>query len=99
MCSVVRSRNIDSNVEATRCRTSDDFNIFNRHGDVLYPSCLNDETNKMITPLLNMKHDLGIDNNNINNLMSLSNVLILEEGKLSIHLHNDVNTIHLDTTN
>ena len=37
--------------------------------------CLNNETNKMINPLPNLEHDLGIDNNNIDNPMSLSNIL------------------------
>ena len=40
-----------------------------------YLSCLNDDTNKMFTSLPNLEHDLGIDNNDIDNPISLSNTL------------------------
>ena len=98
MCSIVRRRKIDSDDETTRYRISDGFKVFNRHGDGLYISYLNDETNKMITPLPNLEHDLGIDNNDIYNPTSLSNVLFVEEGQLSTPLHKDVNVLHLNTT-
>ena len=42
-------------------------------------SYLNDDTNKMFNPLPNMEHDLGINNNDIDNPMSLSNTIILSE--------------------
>ena len=38
-------------------------------------SCLNDEKKRLPTPLPNLKHNLGIDNNVIDNPMSLSNIL------------------------
>ena len=43
-------------------------------------SCLNDENKKMPTPLPNLEHDLGIDNNAIDNLMSLFNILLFSRG-------------------
>ena len=60
--------------------------------------CLNDDTNNMFTPLPNLEHDLGIDNNNIDNPISLSNTLFLEEEQLSIPAHNDVTDLNLDTS-
>ena len=52
----------------------------------------------MITPLPNMDHDLGINNNYIDNLMSLSHVLFLKEEQRSTPLYTGFNTLHLDTT-
>ena len=39
----------------------------------------NEDTNKMFSPLPNLKHDLEIDNNDIDNPTSLYNSLFLEE--------------------
>ena len=61
-------------------------------------SYLIDEPKKVVTPLPNLEHDLGIDNNDIYNPTSLSNVLFVEEGQLSTPLHKDVNVLHLNTT-
>ena len=59
-------------------------------------SCLNDETNKMPNPLPNLEHDLGINNNDIDNPMSLSNILFLEEDQLTTHVNRNVTGLHLD---
>ena len=40
-----------------------------------YLVCLNDDTNKMFNPLPNLEYDSGIDNNDIDNPISLSNTL------------------------
>ena len=59
-------------------------------------SCLNNEINKMPTPLLNIEHDLGIDNNVIDNLMPLSNILFLKEEQLATPVHNNVPDLNLN---
>ena len=51
---------------------------------------------KLSTSLPNMEHDPGIDNNDIDNPISLSNTLILEEEQLSTPVHKDVNDLNLD---
>ena len=50
---------------------------------------LNNNTKKMFNPLPNLERDLGIDNNDISNFMSLSNTLYLEEEQLSIPVYKD----------
>ena len=50
----------------------------------------------MFKHLLNLKHYLGIDNNDIDNHMSLCNALFLAEEQLSTHFHKDVIDLHLD---
>ena len=59
-------------------------------------ACLNDGTIKLSTSLPNIEHDLGISNNDIDNRMSLSNTLFLEEEELSTHVHKDINDSNLD---
>ena len=57
--------------------------------------CLNDDKNKMFNHFLNMEHDLVIYYNVIDNPMSLSNTLFLEEEQLSKHVHKDFNDLNL----
>ena len=59
-------------------------------------SCLNDDTNKMFNSLPNLEHDLVIDNNYIDNPMSLSNALFSEEDQLTTPFHKDVTDLYLD---
>ena len=89
--SIVISHKINSTDINTCCRAPNDFKVFNRHGDELHLSYLNDEINKMSTPLPNLEHGLGINKNDIKYYMSLSNVLYLEEEQLSTPLNKDVN--------
>ena len=46
-------------------------------------SYLNDEPSKVVTPLPNLEHDLGVDNNDIDNYMPLPDFLFLEEEQIS----------------
>ena len=55
-----------------------------------------DETNKILTPLLNLEHDLGIDNNVIENLKPLSNILFLKKEQLATPVNKDVNDLNLN---
>ena len=52
----------------------------------------------MFNSLTNLEHYLGIDKNDIDNHISLSNVLFLDEEQLSTPYHKDVNDLHLDVT-
>ena len=57
---------------------------------------LNDDTSKLSTSLPNLEHGLGIDNNKIDNPMSLFNTLFLKAEQLSTPIHKDVNDLKLD---
>ena len=77
---------------------SDEMKLTHRHYSfTTYLSYLNDDTNKMFTPLPNLEHDLRIDNNETGNPTSLSNALFLEEDQLSTPSHKDITYLHLDT--